>query len=310
MAVEDEKENDAEQRRVEQQPEVYSVRKGLKDWTFSRRDFLSAAAAAAAAAAVESTGVGQRTQAAPVEILDDPSDAALLNLTPGQFATKTWRLKNTGQAPWGEGAELRLVDAGQMEVPQAIPVPNAGPGEVVAVNIDIVAPTQPGTYQSKWVLSLTNAAPRVVYLPIVAKPRLTPTPTPTPTPSCLAESAHPYRAYADWTWTVVNPDPNARGSRVHFRRIELSSAWINIRDDRDVTYETIYSSAPSGVWSKAVPGRTVKIRLYSYSSSTAWGFCVDKVEAATPPPTPTPTRRPCTCDEVCTCDRIHYWYPN
>jgi len=313
MAIENEKKGMISQGETDEKPQVYSVKKDLQGWKFSRRDFLAAATAAAATAALGSAaGRLSKARAAPVEVLEDPSDAALLNLVPGQRFTKTWRLKNTGQVPWGEQIELRLVDAGQMQAPELLPLPNAAPGEVVTVEMDIVAPTRPGTYQSQWVLNLSNAARHVIYLPIIARPRRTPTPIASPTPSCLAESAHPYKPHADWTWTIVNPNPNARGSRVHFRRIELASGTrIFVKDGSGVDYETIYSYSPSEKWSKPVPGRTVKIRLYSYRSSTAWGFCVDKIESAAPPPTPTPTRTPCSCDTViCTCDLVHYWYPN
>ncbi len=164
----------------------------------------------------------------------------------------------------------------------------------------------------------------MVYLPLISR-QPTPTPSPTPTPRpCLAESQHPYKNNVNYTWTVTNPDPGAGGSRVHFSRVEMESGYdyLVIRDGAGREYQRITGSYSSGLWAEPVAGREVRIQILTDGNVTRWGFCVDKVETAAAPPTPTPTATPCGCDGVCscddhcscdpycTCDTVHYWYPN
>jgi hypothetical protein len=114
---------------------------------------------------------------------------------PGQSFTKTWRLLNTGSctwttdyaATWFSGATF---GAG-LSANLSGPVP---PGNSVDVSIDMVAPAQPGTYQSNWKIKNqtdqlfgigpTGDAPfwvRIVVIkPPVSGQEATPIPTPTP----------------------------------------------------------------------------------------------------------------------------------
>jgi hypothetical protein len=162
-------------------------------------------------------------------------------------------------------------------------------------------------------------------------PTPTHTPTPTSTPGCLAESPHPYENGMHQTWVVINPDPSAEGSRIHFSRIELEDRWdkIWVKDSMGTTYQTIVGSYPMGLWSEPVPGREVQVLFITGPEGTNWGFCVDGVETAVlPTPTPTATSTPCSCHgqctcvghcschgqctcvgHHCTCVPIHYWYP-
>jgi hypothetical protein len=152
------------------------------------------------------------------------------------------------------------------------------------------------------------------------------TPTPTSTPGCLAESPHPYENAMHQTWVVTNPNPSAKGSRIHFSRIELEDRWdrIWVKDNTGRTYQTITGNYPTGLWSEPVPGREIQVLFITGPEGTNWGFCVDGVETAVlPTPTPTATSTPCSCHGQCTCVgqcscdgqctchgySIHYWYP-
>jgi thermitase len=131
-----------------------------------------------------------------------------------------------------------------------------------------------------------------------------PQPTPTPTVSpCLIESPHPYANNLNQTWTVNNPDASAGYSRVHFMRIELESCCdvIEVLDGAGRVIQSIRSDYPGGLWSDAVPGAVVKVRLRTDYSVVKWGFCVDAIETiaggptVTPTPTITPTGQPSNC---------------
>lgn len=113
--------------------------------------------------------------------------------------------------------------------------------------------------------------------------------------SCLAQSPHPYGNGYNNTWTLVNPDANATQTRVHFSRIETEAGYdyVYVRDANNNQVNRTDGSYPSGGWSAAVPGRTIKVQLTSDASITAWGFCVDRIETvsgAQPPAAPSNIR--------------------
>jgi hypothetical protein len=339
MKEDDESQEVRPEQEAEEEPQVYDVKKGPVGWRFSRRDFLAAAAAAAAAATAAAVGAGDKSRevtAEPIQVLDDPTGLGVIDLNPGELFTKVWRFKNNTDTAWGAGKKLLLVGGDQVQAPASVPVPNAAPGEIVSVSVDMVAPKEPGYYQLNWLLQVTGTLTYTSYLPIVVKGFVPPTPIPTSTPTppaCLAESPHPYQNNMSQTWVVINQDPGAQGTRVHFSRVEVESSldYIILKDSTGQEYQRITGSYPTGLWSNAVPGRTVQVQLVTDSQVTMWGFCVDRIETAAYPPTATriPTHTPtrtstpcscvgycsghcpghCTCNPVCTCVPVHYWYP-
>lgn len=72
-------------------------------------------------------------------------------LQPAQQLTKTWRMRNSGSAPWApSGGDLLLLHVGGDQL-AAKPVTRLacqppGPGQEVDVSVDLVAPSQPGRY--------------------------------------------------------------------------------------------------------------------------------------------------------------------
>lgn len=48
--------------------------------------------------------------------------------------------------------------------------------------------------------------------------------------------------------------------------------------------ERLDGTYPDGLWSKPVPGASVRVELHSDSSIAAWGFCVDQLATSGPPP--------------------------
>jgi hypothetical protein len=86
-----------------------------------------------------------------VEIDDDT------HMQPGQRFTKVWRLENSGSCPWTK--DYRAVWFYGARLGEIISVPLGGqiePGDSVDIYVDMVAPTNPGVYQSNWMLQ--NAA--------------------------------------------------------------------------------------------------------------------------------------------------------
>jgi hypothetical protein len=71
--------------------------------------------------------------------------------TPGTAFVKTWRMLNTGQTTWGTGYELVYVSDHQLSAPDKVSLPvNVPPGQVVDINVDMVAPNEHGTYKGFW----------------------------------------------------------------------------------------------------------------------------------------------------------------
>ncbi|GJM42559.1 MAG: hypothetical protein DHS20C20_28410 [Ardenticatenaceae bacterium] len=81
---------------------------------------------------------------ADVTIPDDTRMAA------GQQFTKTWRVRNNGKRPWGDGFALVFVKGTAMTTQQTIPLPACTPGQEVEISIQQTAPTRPGTYFGDW----------------------------------------------------------------------------------------------------------------------------------------------------------------
>ena len=141
----------------------------------------------------------------------------------------------------------------------------------------------------------TSATPTATRTTAATTPTLIPTRTRTPTqplpatatptePStgCLAESAHPYANDTDQTWTLTNPDTRAQASRIHFSRLETEASYdvVIVRDGAGQEVQRFDGSHPGGIWTVAVPGRTIQVQLVSDFSITEWGFCVDQIQTA------------------------------
>ncbi|HUV90440.1 MAG TPA: NBR1-Ig-like domain-containing protein [Anaerolineae bacterium] len=324
---------------TEEEPQVYSVNKGLTGWKFGRREFLAATATAAAAvtaaamvATDKSGAAAPDTAVAGEALMLDVALPVMMAVQPAQSFAQTWRFTNKSQAAWCKGATLHLANADgyirgdQLQAPASVAVPDIAPGETVNVQIDLKAPADLSTYQGHWHLQVQDDPTPVASGPFVV------------VAACIAESPHNYANNANQTWILDNPDTSAQSTRVHFSRLETEGCcdFVYLKDNAGQVHQQISGTYASGLWSDPVPGSVVRVQLTSDSSVTAWGFCIDLIETLqtyplflalvaraptlTPTPTMTPTPKPtatpcrcygvCTCNPHCTCDRIHYWYPN
>jgi len=117
-------------------------------------------------------------------------------MQPGQSFTKTWRLVNNGTCKWTRLYAVVFFSGNSMSAHQSNYL-NAEvlPGQSIDVSVEFIAPSEPGTYQSNWMLQSQNGdlfglgpngdAPFWVRIQVVevASPTFTQTPTPTSTPT-------------------------------------------------------------------------------------------------------------------------------
>lgn len=73
------------------------------------------------------------------------------NMAPGQDFLKTWRVKNTGSCPWGEGYELVYAGYANEMSGQVQPLTEVvQPGQEVELAVQFTAPDEIGNYLSAW----------------------------------------------------------------------------------------------------------------------------------------------------------------
>ena len=84
------------------------------------------------------------------------------SMAPGQDFLKTWRVKNTGSCPWGDGYKLVYAYGDKMSG-QAQPINKVvQPGEEVEVSVQFTAPNAANQYVSAWQM----ANPKGVTFPV------------------------------------------------------------------------------------------------------------------------------------------------
>lgn len=71
-------------------------------------------------------------------------------MKPGERFRKTWRIRNAGTTTWSTGYTMAFFDHNRMDAVQSIPLPQATPGQVVEVSVDLTAPQQTGLVRSTW----------------------------------------------------------------------------------------------------------------------------------------------------------------
>ncbi len=113
-------------------------------------------------------------------------------MQPGESFTKIWRFENEGFCPWTKDYAVVWFSGDDLglEKVQSFSDP-VQPGESVEVNVEMVAPMDPGVYSSYWMmrsgqgvlfgLGPNGDAPFWVRIQVVAVSTTTPTPTLTPT---------------------------------------------------------------------------------------------------------------------------------
>jgi hypothetical protein len=93
-------------------------------------------------------------------------------MTPGQDFVKTWKIKNTGICPWGDG--YGLIYAGYADKMSGEPVPLGtlvAVGQEIDVSVNFKAPTKIGEYTSAWQMANAKGFPfgKAIFVKIVVK---------------------------------------------------------------------------------------------------------------------------------------------
>jgi hypothetical protein len=115
-----------------------------------------------------------------------PDGAAI---TPGNIFVKTWRVRNSGTCPWGEGYVIIFVRGDRLATVSTAPIPLVEPGQVADISLAMTAPQAPGQYVGIWQLRSAEGArfgttlTTEIVVPATPTPVPPPTPSPTPTPS-------------------------------------------------------------------------------------------------------------------------------
>lgn len=89
-----------------------------------------------------------------IGFIDDITIPDGTEMEPGESFTKTWRLRNNGSCNWTDAYRLVFVSGDQMDGPdlQEFTTDWIYPGFDVDVSVDLVAPSEPGTYIGYWKL--------------------------------------------------------------------------------------------------------------------------------------------------------------
>ena len=85
--------------------------------------------------------------------LQDLAIADNTPLPPAEPFTKSWRLRNDGSCVWDESYALSFLGGDRMDAAYTVPLLRTVlPGGTVDLAVDMIAPAQPGSYQSFWKL--------------------------------------------------------------------------------------------------------------------------------------------------------------
>lgn len=72
---------------------------------------------------------------------------------------KSWRVKNTGGVHWPHGTALCFVEGTHLASERRVPVVSLGPGGEAELNVEMMSPSMPGIYQSRWQLNTPQSVP-------------------------------------------------------------------------------------------------------------------------------------------------------
>jgi len=71
----------------------------------------------------------------------------------GEVFVKTWRVRNEGTCTWNADYNLVFAGGSQMSGLSESPLPDAAPGDIIEIPIELTAPFRGGTYVGNWMFS-------------------------------------------------------------------------------------------------------------------------------------------------------------
>ncbi len=193
----------------------------------------------------------------PGELCDNFSfDSATVDVTildgtqmlPGQDFVKTWKIKNTGICPWGDG--YGLIYAGYADRMSGKPVPLGtlvAVGQEIDVSVKFKAPADKGEYTSAWQMANAKGIPfgKTIFVKIVVKAdgiRLTDTSTPEATQTIilgLTQTPNPTQTFQAAFSEIDKQFENLLKGNIAFNRPE------QMKKDETTSIELILSPSLS-----------------------------------------------------------------
>jgi len=71
----------------------------------------------------------------------------------GEVFVKIWKVRNEGTCTWDSDYTLVFAGGSQMSGISASPLPDAAPGDIIEIPIELTAPSRGGTYVGNWMFS-------------------------------------------------------------------------------------------------------------------------------------------------------------
>jgi serine/threonine protein kinase len=180
----------------------------------------------------------------------------------GARIDKIWRIRNSGNCPWGSGYAWVFASGDQMGAAPSQAVPATAAGANVDIGVTMYAPSAPGTYTGYWrmkspdgqIFGQTSSVSIVVPSPATATPTRTPKPepptptrtpkpktptetpteapsptppepTPTPTPATLQRSLTADPVFGTEDIFVVNHSTGGRNNITNHPQRDLEPVW-------------------------------------------------------------------------------------
>jgi hypothetical protein len=201
-------------------------------------------------------------------------------IAPGAAFTKVWRLQNAGTSTWTTSYSLAFISGEQMGTITSVPLDQSvPPGQQIDVSVNLVAPTNLGSYQGNW--KMKNASGQffndAVYVLIaVGSVGVTPTvtagtPVGTPTPTSTGIPANPF---SNLTFSVDNGSytgPCDPSHRFNF------TATFTLNQSATLTYELGASTDTPGFVFVLPAAQTSTFGPDTYSIPFALDFTSDGV---------------------------------
>ena len=107
----------------------------------------------------------------------------------------------------------------------------------------------------------------------------------------LAESKHPFED-GRAAWTLVNEDPAAAYTKVHFAQLHIIRGTLSLTDGNGNPVQAFGDDTyMQDFWSDDVPGRVVKVYLDGRYDK-GWGFRIDQLVTGVPQPALAESKHP------------------
>jgi hypothetical protein len=162
------------------------------------------------------TSIAGTDKVVMVSDLDVPDGT---QIDPGAKFTKKWRLMNTGTSTWTTAYSLVHTSGDQIKGPASVPMPaEVGPGKIIDVAVDLVAPTKDGKYTSYWkiknaggeIFGIGASGKDAFWVQIQVGGNANPAPTDTPASTPSSATSTPTAAISNLSVDIDNGNVEAK----------------------------------------------------------------------------------------------------